>query len=112
MENILNINMEKLNELNGGGIYNEIIYINDTKMEFKIIENEFKYTFELYYNNDLKLNENIYMENFEFKYNNENNKNISEVVYNNLYNKLTNNVNEYLNEIINNFDRIINDLIF
>ena len=112
MENILNINMEKLYELNGGKIYNEIIYINDTNMEFKIIENEFKYTFELYYNNDLKLIKNIYMENFEFKYLNQNNNNISEIVYNNLYNKLTNNINEYLNEIIKEIDIIINDMIF
>ena len=48
MENILNINLKKLNDLNGGGIYNEIIYLNNNKIELEISENEFKYKFDLY----------------------------------------------------------------
>ena len=111
MENILNINLKKLNDLNGGGIYNEIIYLNNNKIELEISENEFKYKFDLYVDENLEFSDQIFFENFEFEYLNQNNDNISNIVYKNIYNKLNDKINEYLNETINEIDKIINSIL-
>ena len=111
MRNIFNINYEKIENINGGDIYIEKFILLNNEIELKIIENEFKYYFELYKNNDLIFGDTIYFKNFEFIYNNEFNDKISSETYFNILNLLKNNDIKILNEIINEIDNIIIEII-
>ena len=111
MKNIFNINLKKIENINGGDIYIERFNLLNNEIELKIIENEFNYEFILYVNNEIEYIENLYVKNFEFRYENEFNENINNETYNNLLSYLIKNDNEILNEIIYEIDKILIDII-
>ena len=110
MENLFNVDMEKVENLCGEWIKEEFEFM-DNLIEFKIMEMEFDVVFSIKVNEEIVYETGMTLTHNSFQYENQCNDNISAIAHNRIYDKLRNKNIETLNEIIAEVDTKMDEIL-